>query len=294
MRSFSPFRIFILSIIFHGCSVFANVPPVASASSNTVIHEMLSALKVWQQEFLDRQEEMSLNQRPFVLLTFAQSIDGKIAQCCKAGEGLGLSATVATLSNNYPISGPDSLLMTHALRSIHDGILIGGRTLKIDNPRLNNRLWEENVQRQPRPIILDTHLANFQALGNTRRLRNPIVCCTHEAASSMHNSSVPEAVQLLPCKCTAEGTLDLEDILYQLWAKFGIRTLMVEGGAGILSTFLERGYLVDSFCITVAPKLLGNRAIGLSFEGPPREFSNANSHFYLLGCDVVFLSRYRC
>lgn len=60
--------------------------------------------------------------RPRVTLTFAQSLDGKIA-----GPG---SAAVA-------ISGHDSLVMTHVLRTLHDAILVGVGTVLSDNPNLN-------------------------------------------------------------------------------------------------------------------------------------------------------------
>ena len=57
---------------------------------------------------------------PFITLTFAQSLDGKIA--------LYLDDLRSQTSSNFPISGSASLLLTHALRSVHDVILIGGRT----------------------------------------------------------------------------------------------------------------------------------------------------------------------
>ena len=77
---------------------------------------------------------------PFVTLSYAQSLDGSIA--AKRGEALGLS-------------GPESLRLTHRLRSMHDAILVGIGTVLSDNPRLTVRLV--NGQ-NPRPIVVDSQL----------------------------------------------------------------------------------------------------------------------------------------
>jgi riboflavin biosynthesis pyrimidine reductase len=174
----------------------------------------------------------------------------------------------------------------------------------VDNPRLNNRLWDQKLspeiklsrqeiiiisEEQPRPIVLDTDLAHIRALGEDCRLKDPIVCCSVEAASSLE--SLPLTVQILPCKCTPNGKLDIEDVLHQLWSKCGIRSLMVEGGAAVLSCFLERDHRFDAICVTVAPKLLGASGIGPSFEGVPKELG-ADSRFFSLGNDAVLLASY--
>ncbi|KAJ1957451.1 2,5-diamino-6-(ribosylamino)-4(3H)-pyrimidinone 5'-phosphate reductase, partial [Dipsacomyces acuminosporus] len=83
--------------------------------------------------------------RPRVTLTFAQSLDGKIA---RPGEQLLLS-------------GARSMEMTHCLRTMHDGIMVGIGTVLCDNPRLSARLVPKDEQEavaNPQPIVLDTHL----------------------------------------------------------------------------------------------------------------------------------------
>lgn len=61
--------------------------------------------------------------RPFLTLTFAQSLDAKIA---------GIGGQQLALSCN------ESMVMTHWLRSKHDGILVGIGTAVNDNPQLNS------------------------------------------------------------------------------------------------------------------------------------------------------------
>lgn len=107
--------------------------------------------------------------RPFVTLTYAQTLDGMIAAKLRRNE---------TTSTNMKISSPQSLTLTHKLRRIHDAILVGGGTFQLDEPRLNVRLNSPatkssstsssipNMQQheQPMPIVLDTHLRHLQQI----------------------------------------------------------------------------------------------------------------------------------
>lgn len=91
-------------------------------------------------------------ERPFLTLTYAQSIDGSIA--AQRGEfrvqttdGKGSDNARATdwltvWCAGVPtlLSGPLSMKMTHALRGMHGGIMIGVGTVIADNPSLNTRL----------------------------------------------------------------------------------------------------------------------------------------------------------
>jgi 3,4-dihydroxy 2-butanone 4-phosphate synthase/GTP cyclohydrolase II len=225
--------------------------------------------------------------RPFVTLTFAQSLDGKIAMYMDPEKN--------ETSSNFPISGPESLLLTHALRSIHDAILVGGRTLSIDNPRLSNRLWGAS-EHQPRPVVLDTRLEHIQDLSTTCRAKNLIVCCSREASSSC--TDLPPTIDILPCRVHGDGSLDLSNVLSELTDKFGIRSVMVEGGATVLSAFAKEG-LVDCLCVTISPKLLGDKGLpafsGLLLDsyGSRRAGGDFDSSCFLhLGNDCILLSKW--
>ena len=202
--------------------------------------------------------------RPFVTLAYAQSLDGKIAIVKSTSEGEPHKST----SSNFAISSSESLLLTHALRSMHDAVLVGGRTLEIDNPRLNNRLWKPQNRpgHQPRPVVLDPTLQYVESLGsNIRAQNNLIVCCTHQAAASYfeRNSKHQKefSLTLLPCQTQGDGQLlDLQDALFQLRTCHGIQSVMVEGGAGVISSFV-REKLVDYQCVTISPQLLGDAGL---------------------------------
>lgn len=185
-----------------------------------------------------------LNDRPptsdvFVTLAFAQSLDGKIAQLQDNG----------ILSSNLAISGPKSLLLTHGLRSLHDGILIGRNTAEIDSPRLTNRLYACGTSHQPRPIILDPrNVLDDGALKNFAQ-RPIIVVAKGSKKWSKLNCDVIEV------RIKSERDLDLHDMLFQLRTEHGLKSIMVEGGAATLTSFL-REELYNCICITLNPELV--------------------------------------
>lgn len=98
----------------------------------TLFHSIIMDETVYKEarDFLDPiySDISLLNDRPFITLTFAQSLDGKIA---KQGQQM-------------LISGKESMAMTHRLRTLHDGILVGIGTALVDDPQLNGRNYGYN------------------------------------------------------------------------------------------------------------------------------------------------------
>jgi len=219
---------------------------MASASSNsdgstTTAGTVSSLLRCVSKWMMMVEEDRAT--RPFVTLSFAQSLDGKIA----------LSSSS---SSNFPISCPESLIWTHALRSVHDAVLVGSETMRTDNPRLTVRLWGECLP-NPRPVVLDTHL---RCDYTHCRAKNLIVCCSEEAvaARGLDDKKRDDTnITLLPCTVSSSSShLDLRDVLGKLRMKFGIHSIMVEGGARVLSNFLNEE-LADCMCVTISPMVLG-------------------------------------
>jgi riboflavin-specific deaminase-like protein len=263
------------------CSITAESSVCQGASATTT--KVLETILQWK-------GGMQQNQRPFVTLSFAQSADGKIA--------LYTGNSKNQTSSNFPLSGPASLVMTHGLRTIHDAILVGGRTLSTDNPRLSNRLWKAS-QHQPCPVVLDTHLHHVRRVQSIRA-KNLIVCCSHEAAKAYRQGDyrLSPSFKILPCPLV-DGRLDLSYILSELRKEYGIESLMVEGGSQVLSMFMEQ-QLVDCVCVTIAPKMFGGNglsAYSCSWSaGKPSQPTHVEldeSQFFPLGDDCILLGKWR-
>jgi 3,4-dihydroxy 2-butanone 4-phosphate synthase/GTP cyclohydrolase II len=207
--------------------------------------------------------------RPLVTLAWAQSIDGSLA--LEQGRGVLLS-------------GPGSLALTHAVRAAHDAILVGIETVLADDPQLSVRHWPG---RSPAPIVLDSRLrtppeARLLATAGPGRVVR--IACTAGADSSRAPALAARGADVLRLPAWTNGWVDLAALMDALGAA-GVRRLMVEGGARVLTSFL-RAELGDYAVVTVAPRFLGGlAAVGtLSGARPPR-FGSMASH--RLADDVV-------
>ncbi len=150
------------------------------------------------------------------------------------------------------LSSPLTQLLVHKLRAEHDAILVGTRTALLDNPSLTTRLWPG---RNPLRVTIDRH----GALPAGLRLFND------EAETVVYTSeTLPE---LLADLCRRK-----------------VQSLMVEGGARLLQSFLDAG-LWDEAIVEVAPMKLSD---GVAAPFLPAAYPRAvqkkmgRTYFYVL------------
>jgi GTP cyclohydrolase II len=183
--------------------------------------------------------------RPLVTLSYAQSLDG----CVSTRRGVPTS-----------ISGPESMKLTHRMRAVHDAILVGIGTVLSDDPRLTVRLVEGD---DPQPVVLDSNLRlppdaqllqgnchPWIATAQSNLLQTEKNQSQHQKAAAL----LARGAQLLPVPLDDQGKLALCALLSTL-ADRGITSLMVEGGARVITSFLEQN-LVDQIVLTIAPVIL--------------------------------------
>lgn len=191
---------------------------------------------------------------PTITLSYAQSLDGSIA--FQPGE-------------QTNISGDSSLSLTHGLRALHDAILVGVGTVLSDNPQLTVRLQDGH---DPRPVIVDSKLRIPE---DCQLLRDesprPVIATTEQAAKSRIREVESAGGEVMVLPATDKGLVDLEHLAKHL-ATTGIKSLMVEGGAEIITSFLNL-QLVDFLVLTVAPQFLG----GLHAVGDLEVFNPVNT-----------------
>ncbi|PGH17554.1 hypothetical protein AJ79_01154 [Helicocarpus griseus UAMH5409] len=239
---------------------------------------------------------------PFVTLTYATSMDSKIS----------LFPGVQTA-----LSGPESKVMTHYLRSQHDAILIGVGTAMADNPGLNCRLHGAGgfgglgKMWQPRPIIVDP-TGRWPADPGCRLLKT-----AKEGKGKAPWVVVSPGANIQPAKVLAlkshggdylriveynqSWRLRWEAILRALGTE-GIHSVMIEGGATVISELLNPEYLdfVDSLVVTVAPTFLGRAGVSVSPDSkkdatgkPINALNPRNIKWQPLGQDVVMCGKIR-
>jgi 3,4-dihydroxy 2-butanone 4-phosphate synthase/GTP cyclohydrolase II len=177
--------------------------------------------------------------RPYVTLTYAQSLDGSIASADR---------------RPLPISGEEAMTFTHQLRASHDAILVGIGTILSDNPRLNVRHSEGT---HPTPVVLDTNLRFptdaqlFSCEGP-----NPIIATNESAPEARKEALEARDATVIRLSCVDDG-ICLDSLLEALGER-DFRSVMVEGGTEVITSFLSR-QLVDHMILTIAPILVGGQ-----------------------------------
>lgn len=127
----------------------------------------------------------------------------------------------------YHFSTPVTLQLVHWRRAVHDAIAVGAGTVLADKPRLDVRLIDG---RSPRPVVFDRHCLLSQE--NLSQMRSDAIVVT---------SGEP-----------------LDTVMGHLYSDYGISSLLVEGGPGLLDSFLE-AELWDEAWVEVSDICLGDK-----------------------------------
>jgi diaminohydroxyphosphoribosylaminopyrimidine deaminase/5-amino-6-(5-phosphoribosylamino)uracil reductase len=180
--------------------------------------------------------------RPFVHVKIAQTLDGKIA---------------ALRGSDKQITDEAARKIVHRLRARYDAVLIGGGTAAADNPELTVRLC---AGRNPFRVVLDSKIRlplSAKLFRLSEKEKTLIVC------SGGANGANPEKIRklldmgavVIPLDGGDAEGLPLRAVLAALGGR-GIRSVLVEGGEKIFSSFLREG-LWDRLSVFLAPLILG-------------------------------------
>jgi len=169
------------------------------------------------------------HKRPLIILKIAQSLDGKINS----------AAGIETA-----ITSEESKAWVHAMRAHVDAVLIGGKTLRIDNPQLTPRkvvgpVPEAIVVSRRGPFPLGSHL-----FAKNRKAKTLVL-------AEDFSSTLPDWVGQIKIESDPVATL------LKLFEKQGYHSVLVEGGPEIWSLLINAG-LCDSLFVLTAPVILAN------------------------------------
>jgi 2,5-diamino-6-(ribosylamino)-4(3H)-pyrimidinone 5'-phosphate reductase len=183
--------------------------------------------------------------KPYTFINVAMTADGKIDTFERKGSA---------------ISSKRDKQRVDELRAAADGILVGGKTLLDEHPKLtvkNEALREERILRglSPNPIkvgvatVADIPLeSDFIKLGNTR----VVIFTTSQTSGSQIEILRAHGVEVFVDQAPR---VDLNKMMLTL-KKIGVDHLMVEGG-GTMNFELIRLGLVDEIMLYVAPMIFG-------------------------------------
>ena len=192
-------------------------------------------------------------QRPYVILKWAETVNGFIAPADKVR---------THISNDY------SRMLVHQWRAEEAAVLVGTETASYDDPQLDARNWNGA---KPIRVVLDRTLRLSPHLKLFDRSA-PTIVFTEITRQSGEN------IEFVKINFN-EGLVD--DILASLYQR-QIQSVMVEGGARLLQSFIENGHW-DEARIFIAPKMLQD---GLQ---APRIIGSVISKEFILDDELILL-----
>ena len=182
--------------------------------------------------------------RPYVILNAAMSLDGKIA----------------TSTGDSRMSSPQDLKRVHRLRASVDGIMVGFRTLIIDDPKLTVKHVKGP---NPTRVIVDSNARTWtdSYVVRTAREISTIIAVTSKAPKKRIEALRRKGTTVLIC---GKGPLvSLKSLLKKL-RRLGLQRLLLEGG-GNLNWNMLHNRLVDEISVAITPRVLGGaKAVSLA------------------------------
>ena len=207
--------------------------------------------------------------RPYVVLKFAQTVDGRIA--------------TATGDSKW-ISGHAERSISHALRARCDAIMVGIGTVLKDDPQLTVRLV---AGASPVRVILDSSLTIPLHAAALNEEAGTLILTTKRADEDKIRALRDMNVGVRKLKDGPDG-IDLESALMGL-REMGIESVLVEGGARLITSLLGAS-LVDRMIVSIAPIVIGSGTEGVGDLGVARiaeGLSLKNRSMYLVEEDVM-------
>ncbi len=186
------------------------------------------------------------NQKPFIHIKFAETLDGKIAT--RAG------------SSKW-ITGEEARKEAHILRKEAGAVLVGSKTVLEDNPSLTVRHIE--TERQPKRILIDKLLEtplDYNIFNNEAET----LVITSQKADKTKIKQLKQRQNIKVYELPLEnGYFRWEDI-FEVLKEEGIIHVLVEGGKGIITSLIRENHF-QKISAFIAPKIVGED--GLSVIG---------------------------
>ena len=233
---------------------------------------------IYQNE-CDRLNEVFLHyiktKRPFVVMKYAMTMDGKIASYTGASKW---------------ITGEKARYHVHTLRNKLTAIMVGIGTVLKDDPMLTCRL--ENG-RNPIRIICDSNLRTPLSSNIVKTAKEvPTIIATCQKNISLHAPYIRSGCTVLVTDSKDEH-IDLNNLM-DLLGQIEIDSILLEGGGTLNWAALQSGIVCKTMAY-IAPKLLGGKDAKTPIEGrgfpkPSMAVNLQNPRVTVIGDDLLIES----
>ncbi len=234
-------------------------------------------LGLCKKESLDLNKDFihrNITKKTFGVLKWAMSIDGRIA--LKNGK-------------SKWITNEESRSLVHTFRAEFDAIIIGGKTLRRDNPLLTTR---GSKNPEPLRVVLtkSLDLPSQCNLWDCKKAKTLVIYDSSKANES-YLSRIPKCVEV------EKVSSDNPELISKILAKRGCNKVLWECGPE-LATAAIRSNCIQEIITFIAPKILGgdnsmNPLGDFEFKEMHQIIQLSDSQFSLIGNDICVKSSFK-
>ncbi|MEM8613157.1 MAG: bifunctional diaminohydroxyphosphoribosylaminopyrimidine deaminase/5-amino-6-(5-phosphoribosylamino)uracil reductase RibD [Cyanobacteria bacterium P01_H01_bin.105] len=198
-----------------------------TAGINVITNVETVACKRLNEAFIHRVQ----HRQPFSILKYAMTLDGKIA---------------AETGHSAWITSPESRQRVHQLRGQCDAVIVGGNTVRHDNPRLTTH---GVCDRNPLRVVMSRRL-ELPTVANLWQTDSAPTMVFTEVKQQQARAAIPQQVEVISVDSLTPTTV--LDILYEQ----GLSTILWECGGTLSAVALRQG-VIQKLWAFIAPKLIG-------------------------------------
>ena len=175
---------------------------------------------------------------PYVTLKLGMSVDGKIADRCRRSRW---------------ITGPEARDKVHALRRRVDAVLVGGGTVRNDNPSL---LPRPDHGRKPYRVVVSCHgrIPRTAAILTDGAVGQTLVAVSKHCPANITNGLKKTGAEVMDLPAVRQR-LSLKALLRALAGR-GCLHVLCEGGSELAESMIRAG-VIDEYLFFVSPCVIG-------------------------------------
>ncbi len=183
--------------------------------------------------------------KPLGILKYAMTLDGKIALAS---------------GHSFWVTGTESRTEVHRLRAGYDAVIVGGQTVRQDNPQLTCRLYPG---RNPLRVVLSQKLD----LPLSAKIWNQEEASTVVFTGTEHAPEIAKALEAMGVEVIVQTAISPKTVMAAL-GKRGLCSALWECGGTLTAEAIREGQ-IQKVLAFIAPKIAG----GLGSLGPVGELS---------------------
>jgi 2,5-diamino-6-(ribosylamino)-4(3H)-pyrimidinone 5'-phosphate reductase len=190
---------------------------------------------------------MTKQKKPYIILSAAMTIDGKIA----------------SIKGDSELSDEHDWRNVYKLRTQVDAIMVGKGTILKDNPKLHIKFHEHKGYYR---IVVDSNLKipiDSQVITFQPEVYPTIICSTENVSEDKIKDFESRNVKII--KVGSGKQVNIENLLPFLY-DIGIKSILLEGGGTLNWSFIEID-LIDEIRLTIAPLIVGGQDATSLVEG---------------------------